>query len=79
MVEVNLSSNLQTGTVKDLSLHPAKVFHDYSIPFVICTDNNLQSNTSHSKECNLAITHLGMHHTQLAVSYQRALNYKFFN
>ena len=41
VVEVCPISNLTLGYVHDLRLHPALLYKDYNVPFVICSDDGL--------------------------------------
>lgn len=54
------SSNVQTGAVKDLSLHPLKLYFDLGVRVTVNTDNRLITDTSVSKELHLAHTRIGI-------------------
>jgi adenosine deaminase len=58
-LEINLTSNLQTGAVRDLSLHPLRMYYDFGLRCCICTDNRLMSGTTITKELYRAHTELG--------------------
>ncbi|MBI2567378.1 MAG: adenosine deaminase family protein [Candidatus Schekmanbacteria bacterium] len=59
-LEVCLTSNFQTiPELTELGLHNARKFRDARLSFAICTDNRLISNTSVTKELQLAVAHLG--------------------
>lgn len=58
-LEINLTSNLQTGAVKDLSLHPLRLYYDFGLRCCICTDNRLISGTTVTDELYKAHTKLG--------------------
>lgn len=54
------SSNVQTGAVKDLELHPLKLYFDLGVRVTVNTDNRLITDTSMSKELWLAHTQIGI-------------------
>jgi len=54
-LEVCLTSNLQTKSVKDLSKHPFKEYFNNNIAVTINTDSTLISGTTLSKEYELAV------------------------
>ena len=54
------SSNVQTGAVKDLSVHPLKLYFDLGLRVTVNTDNRLITNTTVSKELWLAHSCLGI-------------------
>lgn len=49
-LEINLTSNLQTGAVRDLKFHPARMYYDFGLRCCICTDNRLMSGTTVTDE-----------------------------
>jgi adenosine deaminase len=54
------SSNVQTGAVRELSVHPIKFYFDFGCRVTINTDNRLITDTSVSKEMWLVHKHLGL-------------------
>jgi adenosine deaminase len=54
LVEVCLTSNLQTKAVSHLSRHPFKEFLDSEVRVTLCTDNRLISDTTVTNELFLA-------------------------
>ncbi len=58
-LEVNLTSNLHTGAVRDLSLHPLRMYYDFGLRCCVCTDNRLVSDTTVTDELYKAHTVLG--------------------
>jgi len=54
------SSNVQTGAVRDLSLHPLKLYFDLGLRVTVNTDNRLITDTTVSKELWLAHSCLGI-------------------
>jgi adenosine deaminase len=58
-LEINLTSNLQTGAVKDLKFHPLRMYYDFGLRCCICTDNRLISGTTVTDEFMVAHTELG--------------------
>lgn len=56
-LEICLTSNLQTGAVRDLEFHPLRLYYDFGLRCCICTDNRLMSNTSVTNELWLAHKH----------------------
>lgn len=58
MIEVCLTSNLQTNpTLQDLRRHPFGKMLDNRMSLTLCTDNRLVSNTTVSREYELATQH----------------------
>ncbi|MBF0501436.1 MAG: adenosine deaminase family protein [Candidatus Riflebacteria bacterium] len=49
-IEICLTSNLQTGTVKSIENHPIKTFLEDKLRCTICTDNRLVSDTTVTDE-----------------------------
>ncbi len=58
-LEINLKSNLQTGAINDLTMHPLRMYYDYGLRCCICTDNRLISNTTVTDELMIAHKELG--------------------
>lgn len=54
------SSNVQTGAVKSLSVHPLKLYFDLGVRVSVNTDNRLITDTAVSKELWLAHTEIGI-------------------
>jgi adenosine deaminase len=59
MLEVCLSSNLQTGAVDELRNHPLPRFLEAGIRVALCTDNPTVSSTTLSREYELAMDLFG--------------------
>ncbi len=58
-IEVNLTSNLQTTpSLKTIERHPLRNMLERDMSVSICTDNRLVSNTTVTKEIQLAVEHL---------------------
>jgi adenosine deaminase len=57
VLEVCLSSNLQTGAISHISEHPLRKYLEAGIRCAICTDNPTVSSTSLVREYLLAIEH----------------------
>jgi len=53
-LEICLTSNVQTGSVKSLEKHPFKYYKDYGLRLCLNTDNRLISNTTLTDELCLA-------------------------
>ncbi len=53
-LEICLTSNVQTGTVKSIEDHPFQLYFDYSLRVTLNTDNRLMSNTTVTDEYLLA-------------------------
>jgi adenosine deaminase len=60
VVEVCLSSNHQTGAVRDLRDHPLPRFLDAGVQVALCTDNTTVSSTTLSREYELASELFGL-------------------
>lgn len=58
-LEINLTSNLQTGAVRDLKFHPLRMYYDFGMRCCICTDNRLISGTTMTDEFMVAHEKLG--------------------
>ncbi|MEW5849221.1 MAG: adenosine deaminase [Myxococcota bacterium] len=58
-LEICISSNVQTNTVKDFKTHPLRFFFDYGVRVTINTDNRLITNTTVTDELWLAHQHCG--------------------
>ncbi len=56
-LEVCLSSNVQTGTVEDLSRHPFRFYYDLGLRVTLNTDNRLITDTTMTREYMLAHAH----------------------
>jgi adenosine deaminase len=57
VLEVCLSSNVQTGAIPHVSKHPLRHYMDAGIPCALCTDNPTVSSTTLLREYLLAIEH----------------------
>jgi adenosine deaminase len=65
-IEVNLTSNLQTlPSLKRVADHPLRLMLERHLSASICTDNRLVSNTTVSKEIQLAVDQLDLTPRQL--------------
>ncbi len=53
-LEICLTSNVHTGSVKNYESHPFKFYYDYGLRVTLNTDNRLISNTTLTKEYMLA-------------------------
>ena len=60
IIEACLSSNYQTGCIKEYSDHPMKRWMEEDIKFTLCTDNVLLSQTTLDYEMYLAELHCGL-------------------
>jgi adenosine deaminase len=59
-LEMCLSSNVQTGAADSLDTHPFPIYYRNNFRAFLCTDNRLMSNTTLSKEMELAVTHYSL-------------------
>mgnify|MGYP002629880980 CR=1 FL=1 len=60
-LEVCLTSNLQTNPqMKNLSEHPFRKLRDHRVSTTICTDNRTVSNTTVTRELQLAVEHFDL-------------------
>lgn len=64
-IEICLTSNLQTGTVKSFSDHPIKTFLEDKLRCTICTDNRLVSDTTVTDEYMRLIEHFHITNEEL--------------
>ncbi len=60
VLEVCLSSNVQTGAIDKLENHPLLKFLDAGVKVALCTDNPTVSSTSLSREYELAMDTFGL-------------------
>ena len=60
MLEVCLTSNVQTGAIDKLANHPLPQFLDAGVKVALCTDNPTVSSTSLSREYELAMENFGL-------------------
>lgn len=58
-LEINLTSNVQTGAISDLRFHPLRLYYDFGMRCCICTDNRLMSGTTVTDELFKAHEQLG--------------------
>lgn len=59
-LEICLSSNLHTGATTSLDSHPFRIFFDRKFRVTLNTDNRLMSDTTMSKEFELASRHFNL-------------------
>lgn len=64
-IEICLSSNVDTGAVKSYSSHPFPIFFANNFRCFLCTDNRLMSNTTLTKEYELAVKYYGLNYDDL--------------
>ncbi|OGS05604.1 MAG: adenosine deaminase [Elusimicrobia bacterium RIFCSPLOWO2_12_FULL_59_9] len=65
-IEVCVTSNLQTiSSLKSLDKHPIRQMIDHGLSVSICTDNRLVSNTTVSREIQLACEHAKVNRVEL--------------
>lgn len=76
-LESCLTSNYQTGTVKDLSLHPIKQFLANGNLVCLNTDDPAVENTEIKQEFNLAQQVLGFDHDQFTTLQENAVKMSF--
>jgi adenosine deaminase len=58
--EMCLSSNIQTGAASSLDDHPFSVYYRNNFRVLLCTDNRLMSDTTLTKELDLAVKYFGL-------------------
>lgn len=56
-LEICLTSNIQTSSVKSFAEHPLRFYYDYGLRVTLNTDNRLVSNTTVTRELYLAHKH----------------------
>jgi adenosine deaminase len=59
-LEMCLSSNIQTGAASSLDDHPFSVYYRNNFRVLLCTDNRLMSDTTLTKELDLAVKYFGL-------------------
>ena len=78
-LEVCLSSNLQTTpTIGELAKHPFGKMLERGLSLSLCTDNRLVSNTSVSREIELALTHFPIDAKRLKTLVMTGFQHSFF-
>ncbi len=65
-LEICLTSNIHTKTVSSMSKHPFKYYIDEKIRVTLNTDNQLISNTSLSKEYEVAINNFNLNENEIS-------------
>jgi adenosine deaminase len=58
-LEICLSSNMQTGAVRDLATHPFSLFLQHEFRVTLNTDNRLMSGVTTTDEYQLVVDHFG--------------------
>ncbi len=59
-MEICLSSNIHTGAAKDFDSHPFPLYFKNGFRVFLCTDNRLMSNTTLTKEIEIAVKHYNL-------------------
>ena len=59
-LEMCLSSNVHTGAVRSMDQHPFKLYYERGFRVTINTDDRLMSDTSMTKEFQVAVEHFGL-------------------
>jgi adenosine deaminase len=59
-MEVCLTSNVGTGAAKSYQEHPFPIFYKNNFRVFLCTDNRLMSNTTLTKEMEIAVKEYGL-------------------
>ena len=59
-LEMCLSSNVHTGAVRSMDQHPFKLYYQRGFRVTINTDDRLMSDTSMTKEFQIAVEHFGL-------------------
>jgi adenosine deaminase len=78
-IESCLTSNYQTGTVKDLSAHPIKTFLDNGLNVCLNTDDPAVENIELEDEFNLACNLLKLNEQQITQLQHNAINMSFLS
>jgi len=78
-IEVCLTSNIQTSSVKSFAEHPLRFYFDYGIRVTINTDNRMVSNTDVSKELFLAHKHFGFNIRELTTIIKSGVKSAFLS
>lgn len=76
-IEMCLSSAVVAHMVEDAAHHPSLQLIKQGYPVIVCTDDPLVFNTTHTKESTLASTLLGYTVAQMGELHQMSLKYKF--
>lgn len=67
LIEINLSSNVQTRVVPEAAAHPVRRYADQGLTVTLCSDNWLMSGVTLSGEYQLAMAALGFGPSQIRV------------
>lgn len=76
-LEVCLTSNVKTGSTRDISSHHFSEFFEKGYPVILCTDDKGVFQTSLSKEYALAAETFGLNHEQLFQLARSGINHSF--
>jgi adenosine deaminase len=76
-LEISLSSNVATGLVPSVELHPAKRLHDAGVPIVLNTDDPPMFGATLVGEYMLAAERLGFSREELAGIARNGFEYAF--
>lgn len=76
-IEINITSNLQTGVVRTASEHPVRQYFDAGIPVTLCTDSWLMSGVVLTDEYLLAHHALGFNIPELETMALTAFEHAF--
>ena len=78
-IESCLTSNYQTGTIKDLSVHPVKTFLSHGLMVCLNTDDPAVENIELAGEYQLAQKVLGLNTEQLSQLQRNAVQMSFLS
>ncbi len=78
-VEANLTSNIQTMTIRNLARHPVKTFLEAGVPVTLCTDDPGISNIDLPHEYNIAARQAGLSSDETRLLQKNALEMAFLD
>jgi adenosine deaminase/aminodeoxyfutalosine deaminase len=76
-LEVCITSNLRTGAVPSLAVHPVKCLYDAGVPIILNSDDPALFGCTLTSEYELAAREFGFTEVQLAELARNAFRYAF--
>jgi aminodeoxyfutalosine deaminase len=76
-LEICISSNIATGAVATLAVHPVRRIHDAGVPIILNTDDPAMFHTTLPQEYELAERHFGFSRGELKTLAGNAFEYAF--
>jgi adenosine deaminase len=78
-LEICMTSNVDTGAVRDISTHPVKQYYNLGLRIAISTDNPIISDTDLNKEYSLLVNEFGFKKEDILNISRGAIKSAFFD